>query len=124
MTTNPAQAAPSTGEDLLTVQLEEERRIINAATAVPWFAHPAGKYVYDTPNGMIVDTLLENTDIDARANATFIAHARTALPLRNKQLQAVWRELNINRTAPKDDFDRGADAARSMIRRAIEEAGA
>lgn len=39
------------------------------------------------------------------------------------QLAAVLRELNVKRSEPRDDFDRGADAARAMIRRAIEEAG-
>lgn len=39
------------------------------------------------------------------------------------KIAAVLRELDVKRSEPRDDFDRGADAARAMIRRAIEEAG-
>jgi hypothetical protein len=82
----------------ITDQLEEERRIINAATAGPWR--------YFTPNprnnpgfNVVVSVALENDPLTrssdiaeglSQSDAELFAHARTALPLRSAQVEAVY----------------------------------
>ena len=111
-------------------QLEQERRIIEAAADGPWIwgagdsCHESGYVVVSedrtvNPTGdAAVCSIVADTPDDTD-NAAFIVHARTALPVRNAQVEAVL--------ALADEFDAeypdGGTAAARRIRRAIEEAG-
>ena len=70
-------------------QLEEERRIINGVTPAPWQELTTGDLGY-TFWGVDGEPDVEHVaDGMALVDLKFIAHARTALPQRNAQLQAV-----------------------------------
>ena len=70
-------------------QLEEERRIIHGATPAPWQEITIGDLGY-TFWGVDGEPDVEHVaDGMALVDLQFIAHARTALPQRNAQLQAV-----------------------------------
>lgn len=107
-------------------ELEEERRIINAATAGPWkrdiyagVVQPKSRLMtgYTGYNTCLAEYMTTE-------NAKFAVHARTALPLRNAQVAAVYGVLNKLRRNPRNDYEVGYDKALDTIRRAIEEAGA
>ena len=86
-------------------QLDHERRIINAATDGPWAPwldqdgteHMKGMLMVGNAAAVIPEgeTWIEGVDVNPVAHCytpedrVFIAHARTALPQRNAQLQAV-----------------------------------
>lgn len=106
-------------------ELEEERRIIEAATPGPWVAydHSDGTYTSENnegwwwvwqesrlpyyggvltvedagaPYGAIGEAGItdQRDGNQERADAEFIAHARTALPLRNAQVDLVLAKLD------------------------------
>ncbi|KUG58963.1 hypothetical protein [Nesterenkonia jeotgali] len=122
----------------ITEQLEEERRIINAATAGPWeikhLGYPGSYYTRtihaeDSDLGRWSELPPEIASTAKDGDAEFIAHARTALPLRNAQVEAVLIELAVYEVPSKAADPTGAVAAgmerlEARIRRAIEEAGA
>lgn len=117
-------------------QLEEERRLIDAATGGPWEwgkeSHDSwgdcgpnletierGPVYFDGSQGakeIVVGSWghdANGIDVDP-ADAAFIAHARSALPIRNAQVQAVMRVLEGHE---KYDDTIGT----TELRRAIEE---
>lgn len=110
--------------------LEEERRIINAATAGPWKSDSLNERVheFDVWAGGIgqIGHAWEKED------AEFIAHARTALPLRSAQVAAVLAECAEMHSSARlldalgvdPDKAKALRAHADLIRRAIEEAGA
>lgn len=118
----------------ITDQLEEERCIINAATAGPWITEWHGDdwwySIYGAAAGEEVLPEVATLDYrESKADAEFIAHARTALPIRNAQVEAV-RKVADDLDAEADNIFGNADVRLNAavwamrIRRAIEEAGA
>lgn len=76
----------------LNQQLEHERQLINAATYGPWFAEYSreqGHCVLPPDAESTREAVAVTRLFDQQADSEFIAHARTALPQRNAQLQAV-----------------------------------
>lgn len=108
--------------------LEEERRIIDVATPGPWIVDPDDPRYVMKPDesgsfdGTAIAELVEHEAglFPAEHNGQFIAHARTALPLRNAQLRAVLEECK----RLDEDYANHDHPAAWLIRRAIEEAGA
>ena len=80
-------------------QLEEERRIIEGAYPGPWTVGAYSESTNSNYFGAVQDSedpsepgpLLGDAHLP---DATFIAHARTALPVRNAQVEAVL-ELHV-----------------------------
>lgn len=105
-------------------QLEQEREIIQSATDGPWEADPLEGDLTGPEGGFVMEVLAW-LDPDA----TFIAHARTALPLRNAQVQAVMalhkpRDPEDNQCAGCLEIDPGGYVLHPCPTvRAIEEAG-
>lgn len=140
----------------LTDELEEERRIIDAATAGPWVAHDLSDATFNSenragwwwvwqksqlthyggvieisdsgePRGAIGEAGItdQSNGHQERADAEFIAHARTALPQRNVQVQAVLKVTDdLPERGPQTGYAAGYNQACRDIRRAIEEARA
>lgn len=116
----------------ITDQLEEERRIINAATAGPWIAEWHGDdwwySIYGAAAGEeVLPEVATLDDRESKDDATFIAHARTALPLRNAQVAAALRVLDDYAPPSKEDDPTGAVLAHmerleQAVRTAIQEA--
>lgn len=129
-------------------ELEEERRIIEAATPGPWVAydHSDGTYTSENnagwwwvwqesrlpyyggvlnvedagaPYGAIGEAGItdQRDGNQERADAEFVAHARTALPLRNTQVDVVFAKLDeLDQSLSSDVQEIALD-----LRRAIEE---
>lgn len=94
-------------------QLEQEREIIQSATDGPWEADPLEGDLTGPEGGFVMEVLAW-LDPDA----TFIAHARTALPIRNAQVEAVLGVID----EPQEGQPLEVHALRARVRRAIEEA--
>lgn len=140
--------------DHIRSQLEEERRIIDAATAGPWQWGQLSDeaQTHEEKTAAMGEMVAGDTDSlwiawsprpdgqgslahaiagdheRSPANAAFIAHARTALPNRNAQVEAVLAKCDELEQPVKvghggEMIDLGTNSAVAEIRRAIEEAG-
>ena len=83
-------------------QLEEERRIINTATEGPWEIQQGTPTMSGNTWTLRVQgkpgiRIGAHEYQHGAGNSDFIVHARTALPLRNAQLQAVLRLVREER---------------------------
>lgn len=107
-------------------ELEESQRICGAATGGPWEQeryiwkpnmrvpdHP--RQAVRTDEGEIMSVW--ESECNEFEDATFIAHARTALPLRNRQLAAVLDFLHRLEDGASENY------IAANIRRAIKGAG-
>ena len=114
-------------------QLEEERRIIEAATEGPWLpVEEYGEHAVivdedDFGTRYVAERLRQGFD-DGENDAEFIAHARTALPVRNAQVEAVLAKCDelvqpVKIGHGAEMIDLGINSAVAQVRRAIEEAG-
>ena len=71
------------------------RKLADAVPSGPWYAHPAGKYVYSEDEGGLVQNW--NGDWDALAGMKFIAAARTAIPALLDALEQAEAERDYRR---------------------------
>lgn len=118
-------------------ELRAEREIISRATAGPWDHQEAFDASFvcagdvEQPVSSSWVARIENRPgrTKDKADATFIAHARTALPIRNAQVAKVLQVLDDYEVPSKQDdvtgeICNGMERLEAIIRRAIEEAGA
>lgn len=88
-------------------QLEEERDLIDAATAGPWRAVGV---LHQENQGIGMPLVESHTGFPAicvhSQDSKFIAHARTALKQRNEQLEAAlkWAEKHASRACAESLF--------------------
>ena len=90
-------------------QLEEERRIIDAATEGPWEAIPTPCWSiaaqdHECGCGACWSDVADGIENDA--DAAFIAHARTGYPLALRALQTVMELCDTLSTPTMHDSDR------------------
>ena len=116
-------------------QLDRERHIIGAATEGPWHVTDRGtgwevsrEPLEDKPDdpGHWPATVNDGfRGTFSQTDAAFIVHARTALPVRNAQVEAVLDTLKAFEHAASLDNDTSLAIrlTTAEIRRAIEEAG-
>lgn len=111
-------------------QLEEERQLIEGATGGPWevtqsrLTHPENGGADIKGGGgfrVAADCCGYQGAIGEPTDAAFIAHARTALPVRNAQIEAVLQLCREMHAAYERDPH--GDAIAYELERAIEEAG-
>ena len=113
-------------------QIEEERRIIEAASEGPWHVTDRGigwevsrEPLEDKPDdpgfwpATVNDGLRETF---SKTDATFIAHARAALPVRNAQIEAVLALHVLADFGECNECSNGTPWPCATVR-AIEEAG-
>lgn len=109
----------------LTEQLKAERQIVEAATEGPWIAEYSGEQgncVLPSDAQSTREAVAVTRLYDRQADAEFIAHARTALPQRNAQVQAVLKMTDdLPDPGPRTGYAAGYNQACRDIRRAIEE---
>lgn len=119
----------------ITEQLEAERRIINAAKRHCDLPLEFQQWGPQNQNGDDAESILFDANGESLAYGLpdeigeLAVLASTALPLRSAQVAAVWSKLesldSLAQIEPDDDdYSKGINIAASIIRRAVEEAGA